>query len=278
MPGATGGYSGRPAFADRMVGGGGGELAVRHRQTRGSAGAGLAASGTSPRMRRTISMHDAEQRQQVEEHVRRAALVAQRDLVLGRHDDHHVRRDPVRALGAVDLPVREVAHLDQHRHADLVDVERQLLLVDLDVAHLDRGQATRRRSRRPARRCRRGSSSRAASRSGSTSMRCQSSGPSSAGHRRPLVAVLEPARAELEVRSRWSPARSSTTTGCTVERHDDLGVGDLVDRPTARLSATQRRARSCSAASRLASSVRTITYRTPSACRCGTPTAASLST
>ena len=56
---------------------------------------------------------------------------------VGRNDDHEVRRDPVGPLGAGRPPVREVRHLDQHRGADLVDVERQALRPHLEVGHLD---------------------------------------------------------------------------------------------------------------------------------------------
>ena len=52
-------------------------------------------------------------------------------------------------------------------------------------------------------------------------MRCQSSGPSSAGiaaHSSRFWNQLVPSS---RLRSRWSPPRRLTTTGCTVERHDE---------------------------------------------------------
>ena len=58
-------------------------------------------------------------------------------MIRGWHDDHHVGADAVRPLSTGRLPIREVADLDQHRHARLIDVERQRLLLDLDVAHVD---------------------------------------------------------------------------------------------------------------------------------------------
>ena len=57
--------------------------------------------------------------------------VGERHVVLGRDDDHEVRREPVRTVGAVHLPVREVRRLHDDRHADFVDVERDLVGVAL---------------------------------------------------------------------------------------------------------------------------------------------------
>ena len=159
---------------------------------------------------------------------------------VGRDDHHHVRPDAIRALGARRLPVREVADLDEHRHPDLVDVERQRLLLDLDVRTPRSAAAPPARSAPPARRCRPCvlpaspcSPSRRRGRP-ATSIRCQLVGPSSAGiaaHSSGFWNQLVPSS---RLRSRWSPPAPLTTTGCTVERHDQVGVGDEVDLPRVR--------------------------------------------
>ena len=64
-------------------------------------------------------------------------------VVRRRHDDHHVRREPIRTLRAAHLPVREVRLLDLDRLAQLVDVERDLVDGTVHVAHL-RGRDARR--------------------------------------------------------------------------------------------------------------------------------------
>ena len=148
---------------------------------------------------------DAEERQQVGEVVEVRPLVRQVHVGRRRHDDHQVRGDAVRALGAADVPVREVADLHQHRHADLIDGETQVLIAEVDVADLDRGKLLRRRSRsvgwtmsilRPEAPGRETVAARRVDRDvdalpvGRTVV---------GGHRRPLVLVLEPAHAELEV-------------------------------------------------------------------------------
>ena len=70
-------------------------------------------------------------------------FVVQPHMRAGRNYDHHVGGNAVRAVGAIDLPVREVAHLDQHRHADLRDVEGEVLLAEVIVRHLDLGKFDR---------------------------------------------------------------------------------------------------------------------------------------
>ena len=65
----------------------------------------------------------------------------------------------------------------------------------------------------------------------STWMRCQLVGPVVGGHRGPLVAVLEPARAELEVALALVAVAPVDDDGLHGERLDDVGVGDLEDLP-----------------------------------------------
>ena len=46
-------------------------------------------------------------------------------------------------FGSTDVPVGEVADLHQHRHADLIDGETQVLIAEVNVADLDRGKLLR---------------------------------------------------------------------------------------------------------------------------------------
>ena len=103
----------------------------------------------------------------------------------------------------VGLPVREVADLDDDRHADLIDGERQRLLVDLHVGHLDRRQ--RHRLDRLDRLDDVDLAARVAGLTLATLEVDLHGDPLPLGgavvgrHRGPLLGVLEPARAELEV-------------------------------------------------------------------------------
>ena len=193
---------------------------------------------TSPRTPPEDAQADADQRQQDRERqstpLRPYVSSTSFD---GRHDDHHVRADAIRALGPARLPVREVADLDQHRHADLIDVERQRLLVDLDVRTPDRRRAPPARSARPARRCRpcvprRPVVDLAACR---VDLRRRSAA-SRRGRRRPASPPTRRGAGTSSCRARGC-ARAGrrrgrlTTTGCTVERHDESRVRDLVDVP-----------------------------------------------
>ncbi len=83
------------------------------------------------------TQRDSTEREGVEEPVERRAFVGERHVVRRGDDDHEVGGHPVRAVGAAHLPVREVADPDQHRDADLVDVEADGLLTDLHVGHRD---------------------------------------------------------------------------------------------------------------------------------------------
>ena len=67
-----------------------------------------------------------------------------------------------------------------------------------------------------------------------TSIRCQSSGPSSAGIAAQSSGFWNQLVPSSRLRSRWSPDRWLTTTGCDVERHDEVGVLHLVDVPRVR--------------------------------------------
>ena len=81
-------------------------------------------AATSGRARNSsTSSDDAERGERVGRVVDAGVAVVQAHVGVGRHDDHQVRRDAVGPVRAVDLPVREVRHLHEHRHADLVDVE-----------------------------------------------------------------------------------------------------------------------------------------------------------
>ena len=76
-------------------------------------------------------------------------------------------------------------------------------------------------------------------------------------------------------RSRGSPPRELTTTGCTFN-------GTTKSLPATEYTfhgpdSFSRVSSGCRSAWALAASVKTITYFTPSVCRYGTPTAASLS-
>ena len=65
------------------------------------------------------------------------------NLVVGRNDNHHVRRCAVGALGSVDLPVREETHAHENRHTDLVDLERHRILFALEFGDSYLGQLDR---------------------------------------------------------------------------------------------------------------------------------------
>ena len=66
-----------------------------------------------------------------------AVAVVNTDVVLGRDHHHEVRHDPIGALCSTGFPVREEAGFDEHRHADLVDMEPDVGVILRNVRHDD---------------------------------------------------------------------------------------------------------------------------------------------
>jgi hypothetical protein len=216
---------------------------------------------TSPRSATRRTGDHARQRQHPEDPVGGAAAEASaRPSVSVGTTTIMFGSDPVRTVGAGRLPVREVADPHQHRHADLVDGERQRLLADLDVGHRhlratpparSAASGTTMSTRRPARRGHPHATRRPRRRSAATRV-----GPPSAG---------------MAAHSSGSGTSSSRARGCARagrpggDFHDDrlhgragppCRIGDEVDVPRADVAMNVSSGRL--AASALASGVRTI--------------------
>ncbi len=106
--------------------------------------AGETRSASASQHRRSSPQQDepeeAEGAQEVRAEVDAGVAVVQRHVVVRRDDDHEVRCHPVGALGSRGLPVREVAHPNEHGHADLVDMEGDAIVTLHDVGNGDRRQ------------------------------------------------------------------------------------------------------------------------------------------
>ena len=152
---------------------------------------------------------------------------------VGGDHDHHVGRDPVRAVGTAGVPVGEVADPDQHGHADLVDVERERLLLDLDVADVHLRQVD------PLDGCRRRDhvdpvllGTRLVD--GDLDA-LPGLGTVVGGQRRPVGLVLEPAHPELEIALALVAGPRLDHHRLGGKRRHDFAVGQFVDRPRRRL-------------------------------------------
>ena len=86
---------------------------------------------------------NAQQREKVRQAVQVGLFKRHRHVRRRGHDNHQVRRNPVRPLGALDLPVGEVTEFDHHRHTDLIDAEAERLVLQIDIGHSDRSQRYR---------------------------------------------------------------------------------------------------------------------------------------
>ena len=87
--------------------------------------------------------HDSGQsaeRGRVAELVAQAVAVVQPDVLLRRNDHHEVRHHSIRTFRSGDFPVREVARLDNDRHAHFADRECYVHVVSRDVGDGDRWQ------------------------------------------------------------------------------------------------------------------------------------------
>ncbi len=139
-------------------------------------------------------------------------------------------------LGTADLPVREVADLHQHRNADLVDAESQVLVTELHIADRDRREgfgddrlgrlddvdlATRCPGRQPV------ATTGVDGDIDPLPFRRAVVGR----HRCPFVTMLEPAHAQFQVALSLISASMVDDHGLLGERHDQVAVGDLVDVP-----------------------------------------------
>ena len=98
------------------------------------------AGSRSPSSRRPgqADADDGEAEQPERSSTRASSRSAARRAFDGRDDDHLVRRDPVRAVGAGHLQFGKYDVLHEHRLADLVDVEGDRRRRSSDVGHLGR--------------------------------------------------------------------------------------------------------------------------------------------
>ena len=219
---------------------------------------------------------DACHRQQGEQPVGIASSVGELDVVGRRDDHHHVRPDAIGTVCPLGLPVREVADLHDDRHTDLIDGERQRLLVDLARRTPRRAAAPPARSARPARRCRHGAPRRRARPRDARGRPARRSAATRRGRRRPASRPTPRGVGTSSCRARGC-ARGGRPAALDDyrlhgQRLDHLGVGDLVDVPGS--DDPTSTSSGWAAACVFASGVRTMAYRTPSARISRTPTAA----
>ena len=183
---------------------------------------------------------EAHQGDQVGDIVRSRRVVLEADMSRRRHDHHEVGCDAIRAISPVDLPVGEVAHLHQHRHTDLGDIEAEALVAHLVVADGDRVE---RNWIDDSHRYHDVDSStgghwRDADATVDVDLHVDAlplGGPIVGGHRGPLIGVLEPAGSKLEVTLALVARTAGDHHWLHGHRHDDVGLRHAINVPRATL-------------------------------------------